>query len=282
MSKLAVVLLAAVCVSGTGVAAAQEKPKVVVKPEVIYGQVAGSALLADLAYPERGDKMPAIMYVHGGRWQGGTRTDASSKRVAQWADAGYFTMAIDYRLVGASPAPAGYEDLLCAIRWLHAHAAEYRVDEDRVYLIGPSSGGHFVSLIATLGEGPYKRTGGWDNARSDVRAVISVSGAYDLKTLSWGNLWTPLSGDVEEARQIASPLRHIGPNTRPILLLHSDDDRSVQIDQAVEMAKALDGTKVLHKFVHYKDRGHMQVTDEVAQEARAFIAEVEKQTTSTR
>lgn len=42
------------------------------------------------------------------------------------------------------------------------------------------------------------------------------------------------------------------------------------------MVKALDTANVRHKFVHYKDRGHMGLTDEVLQEARAFIAELDK------
>jgi len=185
-------------------------------------------------------------------------------------------MSIDYRLVTATPAPAAYEDALCAIRWLHAHAEEYGVDPDRIYLIGESSGGHFVSLVATLGDGPYARTGGWEKARSDVRAVISVAGTYDLNTLSWGNLWTPMTGDAVEARRVASPLFHLTPATKPILVIHSDDDRSVPIQQAIDFVKALDGTTVQHRFVHYTDRGHMGLTEEVLREARAFIDEVEK------
>jgi hypothetical protein len=74
-------------------------------------------------------------------------------------------------------------------------------------------------LAATLGDGPYERVGGWKDARSDVRAVISIAGPYDLNTLSWGNLWTPLNTkDLEKARWIASPIHQITPKTRPILI----------------------------------------------------------------
>src|SRR5688572_12428889 len=255
---------------------AQSSSTVIVKKDVIYGRVHGSALLADVAYPEGTARLPAIMYVHGGRWQGGTRADASAANVAKWAESGFFTMTIDYRLVGGSPAPAPYEDMLCAIRWLHTHAAEYRVDPDRIYLVGFSSGGHMVSLAATLGDGPFKRVGGWENARTDVRGVISTGGAYDLNTLSWGNLWTPVSGDVVAARRQASPLHQITPATKPILIVHSDDDKSVPIQQAIDMDKALEAAKIPHRFVHYKDRGHVGATEEVLKEVRAFIAEIEK------
>ena len=109
-------------------------------------------------------------------------------------------MSIDYRLVGGSPAPAPYLDMLTAIRWVHAHAEDYRIDPERVYLIGQSAGGQMVSLFATAGEAGFPRVGGWEKARTDVRAVISVAATYELNTLSWGNLWT-VSGNVEDARR---------------------------------------------------------------------------------
>jgi len=273
MRCIALIALALWCVSS--VATAQTSPPITSKQDVIYGRVEGSALLADLAYPERGDRLPAIISVHGGRWRAGNRTDASSIKVGQWAAFGFFAMSIDYRLVGGSPAPAPYQDLLCAIRWVHAHAADYRIDPDRIYLIGQSAGGHMVSLVATIGDGPYKRAGGWDTARSDVRAVISVAGAYDLNTLSWGNLWTPVNEEVEAARRAASPLAHVTSATKPILVIHSDDDKSVPIQQAIDMDQSLTNAHVPHRFVHYTDKGHMGITDDVIKEARAFIMEQE-------
>ena len=189
-------------------AGAQSTRGITVEEGLVYGVDQGSALLADVAYPSVTVLKPAIIYVHRGSWRGGSRNGNGSLDVAQWAGFGFFAMTIDYRLVLATPAPAPYQDLLTAIRWVHAHAAEYGIDPDRVYLIGNSAGGHLVSLAATLGDGPFPRTGGWDTARSDVRAVIAVSGAYDVNTLSWGDLWTPQSGDPEDARRLRDGNRH--------------------------------------------------------------------------
>jgi acetyl esterase/lipase len=267
-------ILLAIAIS-TAVPVLAQQPNVTTTRDVIYGRVDGAALLADIAYPAGREGLPAILSVHGGRWRAGNRTDASSIKVDEWAAAGFFSMSIDYRLVGSTPAPAAYQDFLCAIRWLHAHAREYHVDPQRIYLIGQSAGGQMVSLAATLGAGQYAKTGGWDDAPMDFRAVISVAGAYDLNTLSWGNLWTPLAGNVESERATASPLKHVSSSTKPLLVIHSDDDKSVPIQQAVDMSQALEKAGVKTRFVHYKDRGHMGVTDEVIKEARAFIAEVE-------
>ena len=252
-------------------------PVVVRKTDVIYGRVQGSALLADLAYVDTPARKPAVVMIFGGRWRANSRLDNNEgwERLSRWARDGFVTMTIDHRLVEATPAPAPYQDVLCAIRWLHAHAAEYGVDEDRIYVIGNSSGGHLAALTATLGDNKaYPRTGGWEAARSDVRAGIAVAAPYDLNALSWGNLWTPLSGDVQAARRQASPLAQLSTNSKPILVIHSDDDQSVPVQQALDMVKALEAAKIPHKFVRYKDRGHVGLTDEVLQEARAFIGQL--------
>ena len=254
---------------------AQPSAPVVTRTDVIYGRVEGSALLANLAYPDGPGLRPAIISVHGGRWRAGNRTDASSIKVTQWAEFGFVALSVDYRLVGGSPAPACYTDVRCAIRWVHAHAGDYGIDPERVYLIGQSAGGHMVSLAATIGDGPYAKTGGWDTARSDVRAVVSVAAAYDLPSLSWGNLWTPVAGNVDEARRQASPMNHVSATTKPLLVIHSDDDKSVPVQQAVDFVGRLKAANVPHRFVHYTDRGHMGITDDVIREARAFITEMD-------
>jgi len=203
MRRLIITAIALICVAPA--ALGQDAVPITSKQDVIYGRVEGSTLLADIAYPQRGDRLPAIVSV-----------------------------------------------------------------------IGQSAGGHMVSLVATLGEGSYKRAGGWDTDRDDVRAVISVAGAYDLNTLSWGNLWTPTNEAVDTARRLASPLAHVTASTKPILIIHSDDDRSVPVQQAVDMTQALQKAGVRNRFVHYTDKGHMGIVDDVIKEARAFIAEIEQ------
>jgi acetyl esterase/lipase len=254
------------------------QPKVIAKQDVLYGRVQGAGLLADIAYPEGKGPFPAIISVHGGRWVASSKTDAGEGaiNVAQWAGFGFFAMSIDYRLAGCSAPPACYQDLLCAIRWVHAHAAEYQIDPQRVFLIGMSAGGHLVSLAATLGEGKFPRTGGWDKQPMAIRGVISLSAPYELEKLSWGNLWAPGSAEGLAARRLASPLQHVSDKTTPLLVIHSDDDGSVPLQQALDMAAALELAKAPHRLSVHKKKGHLRVTAEVIQEARAFIEEHSK------
>ena len=264
-------LLTVRAAQSAGVPVAGEPVKIVYRENVVYGQVHGAGLLADIAFAQSADPLPAILSVHGGRWRGGHKRDTSAIKVKQWARFGFFAISIDYRLVGCTPAPACYQDLQCAIRFLHANAKQLNIDPQRIFLIGQSAGGHLVSLAATLGDGPFPRTGGWEQASNKVRAAISLAANYELNTLSWGNIWTPTSGDPSEARKLASPVHHVRKDIRPILILHSDNDRSVPISNALLMVDALKTAGAAYTFRRYPTAGHMQVTDEVIARAREFI-----------
>ena len=219
-------------------AAAPVSPDIVSQQDIVYGQVLGAALLADIAYPKAPKgKSPAILSVHGGRWMRGTKRDNGAINADQWAGLGFVAMTIDYRLRGCSPPPACYQDVQCAIRYLHAHAEQYSLDENRIFLIGQSAGGHMVSLAATMGNGDLPKTGGWPTSRDDFRAAICVSGTYDLKALNWGNLWTPVGVDPETARELASPIRYAKPGMKPLLIFHADNDKSVPIANALQWSK---------------------------------------------
>ena len=279
LAILVVFLLATGACGLAHVAAAQPADgpaKVIVEKNVAYGAIDGADLLADIAYPEGKGPFPVILSVHGGRWVGSSRTDAGEGAidVAQWAGFGFFAMTIDYRLAGVKAPPACFQDLQCAIRWLHAHADKYPIDRQQVFLIGMSAGGHLVSLAATLGESHFPKTGGWEDRPAEIRGVISLSAPYELESLSWGNLWKPAEGDALEARRLASPIRHVTAQTKPMLILHSDDDGSVPVQQAIDMAHALKAAKAPHTLSLYKNQGHMRVTEDVIKEARAFIERV--------
>ncbi len=241
--------------------------------EVIpYGYVQGATLLADAAWPDSGKPLPVVISIHGGRWYYGTRRDTGSIDVRQWAGFGFFAMSIDYRLTTCTPAPACYQDMLCSIRWVHAHAAKYNLDTGRIFLLGMSCGGPMASLAATLGEGKWPRSGGWEDYPGAFRAALCISGAYDLPKLDWGAGWAPPGEPFPAARAYASPIQYVSRDNVPQLLLHSDDDPSIPIEQVLRMDAALREAGAPYKFIRYKDRGHIFITDECIKDLRDYIA----------
>ena len=155
--------------------------------DLVYGRVSGGALLCDLARPKLnpGSALtPAILGVPGGCWRNGHKRDTSTIVVTQWAQQfGFLAMSIEYRLIGAAAAPACYQDVQCALRYLHANAAEHNIDPEKIFVIGQSAGGHLAALCATLGDSSDEilKTGGWEGASSRVAAAIPVAGPFELE-----------------------------------------------------------------------------------------------------
>ena len=250
--------------------------------DVVYGSVLGAGLVADVGVPGGSGPFPVVLSVHGGRWIRGTRQDNGAIDVKRWSEEfGFFSVAIDYRLVTCCAAPACYEDVLCAIRWVRAHATEYNLDLSRFYLIGQSAGGHMVSLAATLGLGDFKKAGGWEDQSHEFTAGICVSGAYDLVTLDWGSGWLPAGVPWDIARTAASPLTHVKENLKkPLLILHSDDDHSVPVKQAVNFVNKLKEYNNDVTFLHYKDKGHMLLSEQNIHNILLFIKNVQLENTA--
>lgn len=148
-----------------------------------YGEAPDEAgvperLLLDLYQPE-GDEQarrPAIVWVHGGGFSGGTRAGEADNAVS-FAKRGYVTVSISYRLrssdIGQAIADAQH-DAQAAVRWLRRNAAELRVDPDRIAIGGTSAGAITALMVGNHAEDPG--ASGNPGFRSDVQATVSISG----------------------------------------------------------------------------------------------------------
>ena len=94
---------------------------------------------------------------------------------------GMRVVAVQYRLSGVAPAPAGVEDCRCALRWVFHNAAKYGIDPKRVVLTGGSAGGHLVLLTGLL-----RPSDGFDGGcpglpePPQVAGIINYYGPTDL------------------------------------------------------------------------------------------------------
>ncbi len=92
--------------------------------------------------------LPLVVYVHGGGWMLGS-IDSFDTVVRALANAsGAIVASVGYRLAPEHPFPAGLEDCLCAVRWLHANAGDLGADPARMAIAGDSAGGNLGTVVA--------------------------------------------------------------------------------------------------------------------------------------
>jgi acetyl esterase/lipase len=218
-----------------------------VRPDVSFPASDGTDLAVDVYLPRDGERLPAILLVHGGSWAGGDTADVANL-AAGLAARGSAVFALDYRL-GVGQVPRQAEDVRDAVRWLRRNAPDHRVDASAISLLGASAGGHLAALAATDAD---------ESAR--VAAVATWSGIFDLSTLvPHGDAPVPgcdarcqeffgagvLTGvvgctfdDCPRRYRAQSPVTHVRSDTPPMFLASATGD-PVPPSQAQEMAAAL-------------------------------------------
>jgi dienelactone hydrolase len=130
---------------------------------------------------------PALVWVHGGGFSGGDKSNIVPVDVANtFAKMGYVVVSINYRLLGsgcvANPgatqctiaALEAQHDAQAAVRWLRANAATYRIDPTRIGIGGESAGGITATLVGLHSEDVG--TSGNPGPASTVGGFVSISG----------------------------------------------------------------------------------------------------------
>lgn len=102
-------------------------------------------------YPRHGRKVrPALVYVHGGAFFGGTPFNVENpcRLIAERADAVVWN--VDYGLAPEHPYPIPCTQVYEVVCYLHAHAAEFGMDGDRLAVAGDSAGGNLCAAAALM------------------------------------------------------------------------------------------------------------------------------------
>jgi BD-FAE len=92
--------------------------------------------------------------------------------------------AVEYRLSPEALYPAAVNDVKAAVRWMRAHATEYRIDTTRIAVSGCSAGGQIAALVGTTnGEKHFEGIGSNADRSSLVQAIIDMDGILISPTL---------------------------------------------------------------------------------------------------
>jgi acetyl esterase/lipase len=126
-------------------------------------------------------RVPVIVYVHGGGWGGGDKSELQGLSGWQtYLSQGFAVASVNYTLSGTAKFPQQIYDVKAAIRFLRANTGRYHLDGD-VGLWGGSAGGQLVALAgATCGVASLEGKEGVTRGSSCVQAVVDFSGPTDF------------------------------------------------------------------------------------------------------
>ena len=131
-----------------GVGAMTAPPRDLARVEDFTIPGPAGAIPARLWAPSTNPGLPVFLYLHGGGFVvGGIDTCESMCRdIAHHSGAA--VVAIDYRLAPEHKYPAGLEDCMAALAWLHGHGGQLGLDTRRMAVGGDSAGGTLASVLA--------------------------------------------------------------------------------------------------------------------------------------
>jgi acetyl esterase/lipase len=255
--RLIVVLLALF----TDLASAQTRT-----PDVIYMKEGGAAFTMDVLTPAKPSKAAVVFIVSGGWYSDHSMIKSMGAEIEKALTDGGFTV---FTVVhGAQPrykVAEIVEQVRTAVRFVHAHAADYGIDTNRVGVTGISSGGHLALMVAGSSDSP-------------VNAVAAIAPLTDLA--NWGKPGfiffedpqlamfaaavgvdpKALRDDLVALVQKLSPITLVSPKYPPTLIVHGDGDKIVPFQQAQVMERALTKAGVEHELEVVPAGGHDEKT----------------------
>lgn len=225
-------------------------PLLAVEPKVhrdlAYAGPKNERQTLDVYAPTEGKNHPVIVWIHGGGWQRGDKTDIQTKPRA-FVDQGFVFVSTNYRFVPTVTIKQMAGDVAKAIRWTHDHAEGYGGAPDTIVVMGHSAGAQLAALVCT--DDRYLKTEGL--SLSVIKGCVPVDGdTYDvpmqIQTVEQrrADIYKSKFGDAERQKDL-SPVTHVakGKNIPPFLILHVADHPETKA-QSQRLAKALRGVGV--------------------------------------
>lgn len=246
--------------------------------------------LLDIYLPQNAKQnTPLVIWVHGGAWmQGDKYADMSYMKntIQDILKSGYALASIDYRQSTDAIFPAQIQDCNQAISFLYANAEKYKLDKEKIVLIGFSAGGHLASLLGLSTNNNISKfyTDG-KTPKFKIKAVIDFYGPSELLAFmpqTTGDIPNDAIGQLLGAKlwerpdlaRGASPANYVDNGDPSFLIFHGEKDDLVPYTQSVLLSSLLTQANVNNDLTIVKDAPHygeMFDSDTNRTKIRAFL-----------
>jgi len=230
--------------------------------DVVYGKTTDGIELKLDVWPakEKSEDVltPVIVQVHGGGWVSGDKGQVRDWN--QWMnDQGYTVFDVQYRM----PPEAGWKDevgdVKSALGWILQNTDTYKIDPNRIILMGESAGGN-LAMLAAYSMGDKQLPPSTDVPDVPIKAVINMYGPSDMTEFYKNNPSKNYVQDVmdkyiggspseyRERYEMLSPISYIQKNTPPTITFLGTSDRIVPVEQATVLDEKMTKNGVAHKL----------------------------------
>jgi acetyl esterase/lipase len=156
--------------------------------------------------------------------------------------------------------PAPLQDVLRAVRIVRARAAEFGVNPARIGVMGSSAGGHLAASAGTLFNHPLGRTGtalDATSARPDFLMLLYPVITMEAPATHAGSRKALLgSSPSAEAVKLMSVENQVTADTPPTLLIHTQADKTVPVENSILFYQALTRANVPAEMYLFEHGSH--------------------------
>ncbi len=218
--------------------------------------------ILDIFLPEEGEgPFPALFHIHGGGFGLGDKRDDHMDTYLKLLEKGIAIGSIEYRLSGEAKFPAAVLDCRMAIRFIKEHGAKYKLDTERIGVIGGSAGGNLSAILGmNIPNGEFMGEEGKEFARDCyVKVAVDQFGPTDFAVMDEmarengvsfvdhdqpssaesSYMGGPLQELDPEYLAKANPITYISDRMAPMLVQHGCVDRLVPYKQSVILVDAI-------------------------------------------
>lgn len=235
----------------------QENNDVEILEDVIYGHKAGMALIYDVFKPAQPNGT-ALIYMVSYGWDSPWQPAEQQQEMFQdYLDRNITVFNVYH---GSSPqfkVPEAVADVRRAVRHIRLHAEEYGVDDKKFVTWGYSAGGHLSLMLALDSDS------GLPNSRDPVlrvsnrvAAAMAIFPPVDLTEFVGPSESFPALDFDPDLAESVSPIFAVSADDPPILLVHGDQDRLVEIEHSERIRDALKKVEVPVHLEVIKGAGH--------------------------
>lgn len=195
-------------------------------------------------FPAPADKAngAAVVICPGGGY-GHLATDHEGNQIAKWLNTlGVSGYVLKYRLAPRYRHPAPLQDVQRAIRTVRANAGEWKLDVNRIGVMGFSAGGHLASTAAThfdLGRLQDEDRINQSSCRPDFAILGYPVISFIDPSLHTGSRDNLIGGNDPYLIRYLSNETQVTPQTPPTFLWHTTEDRGVYPQNSILFYTAL-------------------------------------------